>query len=139
MGGAVARSIAAVASLGTSEAFQETPFQNVTDQDRPTAGGGSAFRFGGAPIIGLSPLSAASPALAGATGQTESDPSATDEADRRREQALGEQRAAAQAEYTRYNTTPQSAQEEFASRRRATAARQSLGRGASSYLTSTLG
>ena len=45
MGGAVARSVAAITSLGTSELYQEKPFQGVTDEDRPTAGGGSPLRF----------------------------------------------------------------------------------------------
>lgn len=69
--------------------------------------------------------------------------SATDRqnaADDRNEQALGEQRAAAEtaAERLRYNTTPQTPQEELAARRRAQSAKQALG-SASQQLTGTLG
>jgi len=57
------------------------------------------------------------------------------------QQVLGEQQAVADAAAAdlRYNTTPQNAQEAFASRLRAKAAQtQPLG-GASTYLTSSLG
>lgn len=61
-------------------------------------------------------------------------------ADTKNEQALGEQRAAAEqaAETLRYNTTPQTPQEELAARRRAQSAKQALG-SASQQLTGTLG
>lgn len=62
--------------------------------------------------------------------------------DTKNEQALGEQRAAADqaAETRRYNTTPQTPQEELAARRRAQSAKQALGSGsASQQLTGTLG
>ncbi len=62
--------------------------------------------------------------------------------DDKNEQALGEQRAAAEtaAETLRYNTTPQTPQEELAARRRAQSAKQALGSGsASQQLTRTLG
>lgn len=62
--------------------------------------------------------------------------------DDKNEQALGEQRAAAEtaAETLRYNTTPQTPQEELAARRRAQSAKQALGTGsASQQLTGTLG
>ena len=58
------------------------------------------------------------------------------------QQVLGEQQAqaAARAEEIRYNTTPQSAQEEYLSRRRAASAKSELGTSASTQLTtSTLG
>lgn len=62
--------------------------------------------------------------------------------DDRNEQALGEQRAAADqaAALLRYNTTPQTPQEELAARRRAQTAKQTLGSSsASQQLTGTLG
>lgn len=62
--------------------------------------------------------------------------------DTKNEHALGEQRAAADAaaETLRYNTTPQTPQEELAARRRAQTAKQALGSSrASQQLTGTLG
>lgn len=67
-----------------------------------------------------------------------------DDVNEHNRQVLGEQQAEAarRADELRYNTTPQTAQEAFASRLRAKNARQALsesGAGASTYLTSTLG
>ena len=46
MGGPVARTLAAVFTLGTSELGQEKPFQDVTEEDRPIGGAsGSGARF----------------------------------------------------------------------------------------------
>ncbi len=61
---------------------------------------------------------------------------------RHNQEVLGEQRADADraAETLRYNTTPQTPQEELAARRRAQSAKQALGSGsASQQLTGTLG
>lgn len=62
--------------------------------------------------------------------------------DDRNEQALGEQQRQSQdaAAELKYNTTPQTPQEELAARRRAQSAKQALGAGsASQQLTGTLG
>lgn len=47
MGGPIARIAQGVVSLGASEAFQEKPFQDVTEEDRPTKGSGGIARLGG--------------------------------------------------------------------------------------------
>lgn len=65
-----------------------------------------------------------------------------DAAGRHNQEVLGAQhaQAAARAEELRYNTTPQTPQEELAARRRAQSAKQALGSGsASQQLTGTLG
>ena len=47
MGGPIARVAQGVASLGMSEAFQEKPFQDMTEEDRPTKGSGGMSRLFG--------------------------------------------------------------------------------------------
>ena len=64
------------------------------------------------------------------------------EADTKNEQSLGEQQRQSRdaAAELKYNTTPQTPQEELAARRRAQSAKQALGTGsASQQLTGTLG
>lgn len=99
------------------------------------------------PIVGATHLAynTASQQISGNRAKIVTPGSSTDrqnEADTKNEQALGEQRAAsdAAAEALRYNTTPQTPQEELAARRRAQSAKQALGSGsASQQLTGTLG
>jgi hypothetical protein len=124
MGGPVARTIAAFTSLGTSELFQEKPFQNVTDQDRPTAGGGSPLRFG----VGTSGIMPA--VKEGSTlGQASSDP----------EYGMATPITAPTLGTPIVTPRGQTAQEEAAARRRAFEARQRLGTStrASDQLTTT--
>ena len=71
MGGAVARTVAAVSSLGTAELFQEKPFQDVTKEDRPAAGGSSALRF-------FPAVSGFAPAVKQVLGQTVGSPPPSD-------------------------------------------------------------
>ena len=130
MGGNIQRILAAGATLGVSEAFQKKPFQNLGSNDQPTTGGGQGIgRF--LPIVPTITQTLGSPA-----------PKGTDDkqADKDQAQALGnaQAKATAQAEQDRLAAMPQSGAEEYLARKRATAARSSLG-GASSYLTGTLG
>lgn len=130
MGGNIQRMVAAVTTAGVSEAFQKKPFQNLGSNDQPTTSGGTGIgRF--ITIIPTATQALGSPA-----------PKGTDDkqADKDQAQALGnaQAKATAQAEQDRLAAMPQSAAEEYLARKRATAARSSLG-GASSYLTGTLG
>lgn len=130
MGGNMQRIGAALVTGGVSEAFQKKPFQNLGSNDQPTTSGATGIgRF--APIVGITTQTLGSPAPKG----TDEKQAAKDQA-----QALGDAqaKAAAQAEQDRLAAMPQSGAEEYLARKRATAARSSLG-GASSYLTGTLG
>ena len=99
------------------------------------------------PVVGAThaAYNAASQQVSGNRAKLVTPGSGTDQqnkVDTKNEQALGEQRAAAgqAAETLRYNTTPQTPQEELAARRRAQTAKQALGSSsASSQLTGTLG
>ena len=111
-------------------------------------GGGSISPFEWIfPVVGAThaAYNAASQQVSGNRAKLVTPGSSTDrqnKADDRNEQALGEQRAAAAraADDLRYNTTPQTPQEEWAARRRAQSAKQALGSGrASQQLTGTLG
>lgn len=124
MGGPIARTVAAVTSLGASEFFQEKPFQDVTSEDRPTAGGSSPLRF--------SPLTAgAVPALRYGTSTVtgapvESDPEINPEADARlRREQEEEERKGKTGDMLR--PRPQTGAEEQQSRQRAIAASEVLG------------
>lgn len=133
MGGGWVRPAAAAFTFGAAEYIgQEKPFQNVTDEDRPTTGGEGVGRF--------SP--GFSQAGAGIMGNDQSPPekgTAAAEA-AKRALSMGTPIVPQQAE------TGQTAQEEQLSRRRAAAARESLitpvgaaTGSASSQLTGTLG
>jgi len=132
MGGNIQRIFAGAATLGASEAFQKKPFQNIGSNDQPTTGGGQGIgRFVPFGAAAATTQTLGSPAPKG----TDEKQAAKDQA-----QALGDAqaKAAAQAEQDRLAAMPQSGAEEYLARKRATAARSSLG-GASSYLTGTLG
>lgn len=109
-------------------------------------GGGSVSPFEWIfPVVGATHLAynSAAQQISGNRAKLVTPGSGTDrqnKADTKNEQALGEQRAAsdAAAETLRYNTTPQTPQEELAARRRAQSAKQALG-SASQQLTGTLG
>lgn len=111
-------------------------------------GGGSISPFEWIfPVVGAThaAYNAASQQVSGNRAKLVTPGSSTDQqnkADTKNEQALGESRAAADqaAALLRYNTTPQTPQEELAARRRAQTAKQSLGSSsASQQLTGTLG
>ena len=111
-------------------------------------GGGSVSPFEWVfPVIGATHLAynSATQQVSGSRAKLVTPGSSTDQqnnADDKNEQALGEQRAAADAAAAdlKYNTTPQTPQEELAARRRAQSAKQALGAGsASQQLTRTLG
>ncbi len=111
-------------------------------------GGGSISPFEWIfPVVGAThaAYNAASQQVSGNRAKIVTPGSATDRQntiDDKNEQALGEQQRQARdaAAELKYNTTPQTPQEELAARRRAQSAKQALGSGsASQQLTGTLG